>query len=269
MKCRIVSHKKDETGYFHLVIDAPEITRECVPGQFLMLKVSGEELDPLLRRPISIMDAHENGHLEMLYKVVGKGTRILARIPEGFELDIIGPLGNGFDIPEAPHKAILVGGGIGIPPLVNLCRKLTLNPSNRVAAFLGARSGNDLPMVKRFEKLGARVFTTTETGDTGQKGLVTAPLIKFLENDEDKDQKTEQELQNAVIYACGPDPMLKAIKQLAESRGIPAQLSLEEHMGCGVGACLGCVVMTTEGYQRVCSDGPVFPSETLKKWNSQ
>ncbi|HPQ42496.1 MAG TPA: dihydroorotate dehydrogenase electron transfer subunit [bacterium] len=257
MLCRIISHEILESGYRHLVIHAPDIARAARPGEFLMLKVSQDTYDPILRRPISIMDAGPGDTVEMLYKVVGRGTGLLAEWRTDMCLDIVGPLGNGFHRPDTMRTALLVGGGIGIPPLVFLARSLAGTPDIRVRAFLGARSAADLPMIHRFESPGNPPVTATENGDTGHKGLVTEPLIRFLDEDSP---------ENPVVFACGPDPMLRAVRELALYRKIPAQLSLEEHMGCGIGACLGCVVETREGYQRVCTDGPVFPADVITKW---
>lgn len=258
MLSRVVSHTSTGSGYYHLVIHAPEIARSARPGQFLMLKVSQTGYDPILRRPISIMDTNTKTTVEMLYKVVGRGTCMLSQRQAGEFLDVVGPLGNGFQSPHAMGMALLVGGGIGIPPLIFLARALTGQGAVSTRAFMGARTASDLPMIDRFDTLGVESTIATESGDQGVKGRVTEPLEQFLE---------ETSPENPVLFACGPDPMLEAVKTLAEKRGIPAQLSLEEHMGCGIGACLGCVVETREGYRRVCTDGPVFDAETLLKWS--
>lgn len=259
MKTKITHHKGNENGYFHLVIDAPEIVTTAVPGQFIMLRVADSSWDPLLRRPISIMNTRADGSVEMLYKVVGKGTELLSRLIPGTELDVVGPLGHGFQMDTMEQTALLVGGGIGIPPLLFLASHL-MNHGIETHAFLGARTAVDLPMVDRFEALGVHVNLATESGELGTRGLVTAPLLAAL------DTMTSE--KPPVIYACGPDPMLRVLHRLSEMRTIPAQLSLEEHMGCGVGACLGCVVETRMGYQRVCKDGPVFLASDLQKWKS-
>lgn len=215
------------------------------------------QTDPLLRRPISIMDVHPEGTVELLYKIVGRGTRLLSEYPMDAALDIVGPLGNGFHPPPVKHTAVLVGGGIGIPPLIFLAHHLAQRKAIPVHAFLGARTSADIPLSGRFIEYGASVAVATENGETGFRGMVTEPLIRYLESDRP---------DNPVIYACGPDPMLRVIKDISERRGIPARLSLEEHMGCGVGACLGCVVETTSGFLRVCKDGPVFDADIIRKW---
>ena len=247
-----------ENGYYHLIIQAPEITSKARPGQFIMVRVANNTSDPLLRRPISIMDIHTDGTLEMLYKVVGKGTHLLSTFRSGDELDVIGPLGNGFQSLDCDHVALLVGGGVGMPPLLFLARYLLNRNCGKVIAFMGARAKSDLPVINRFKELGMTVYTATEAGDCGTKGLVTKPLVEYLQ-----DVSVEEKV---VLYACGPDAMLKAISRISVEYKLLAQLSLEEHMACGVGACLGCVVKTRDGFLRVCKDGPVFYSDMLKKW---
>ena len=256
MRSPVVSHRPIGPDYFHLVLEAPGIAAEAKPGQFLMIRVATRQTDPLLRRPISIMDAQPPGTVELIYKVAGRGTRLLSEWADPF-LDVIGPLGNSFLSHTEPHSAILVGGGIGIPPLIFLAHHLAGWKDIPVSVFLGGRTAADLPGIERFKGYGAEVTVATESGERGTKGMVTGPLVEWL-NAEKPDKP--------VIYACGPDPMLRAIASLSRQRAIPARLSLEEHMGCGVGACLGCVVETRDGYRRVCADGPVFDADILRKW---
>ncbi|MBN1297107.1 dihydroorotate dehydrogenase electron transfer subunit [bacterium] len=259
MQSTIVMQTLLGSGYYHLKLDAPAIAQAACPGQFLMVRIGRSLSDPLLRRPISIMDTGPDGSVELLYKVVGRGTRLLSSFSAGDRLDMTGPLGNGFFPPETSHHAVLIGGGIGIPPLMFLARVLHRRSDVTVTAFLGARTAADLPMVDRFGLIGATVILATETGETGLMGRVTDPLLGWL-NGNDRTEPT-------VMYACGPDAMLHAVRDICVDHTIPGQLSLEEHMGCGIGACLGCVVPTRDGYRRVCTDGPVFNAEEITKWS--
>ncbi len=258
MKYRILTHESLNSKYFHLRLLAPEIAQTAVPGQFVMIKVTTCHQDPLLRRPISVMDADPStGILELLYSVAGKGTRLLSTWKAGDCLDIVGPLGNGFNPKPGHHTSLLVCGGIGTPPMVYLARILASRQCGATFAFLGARTADDIVCENKFEQYGATVCIATENGEKGSKGLVTEPLISFL----------NLSPSNPVLYACGPKPMLKAVMKIGFERKIPTFLSLEEHMGCGIGACLGCVVQTDEGPVRVCTEGPVFDARRLgDKW---
>ncbi len=260
MTGNIAYHKKIQSQYFLLRAHSPDIAATAKPGQFVMIKVSSENTtDPLLRRPLSIMSAEpESGIIEMIYKIAGRGTALLSNKKTGQNLDIIGPLGNGF--PELPqsHSALVVGGGVGIPPLIFLTQRLCQRDNVAVTAFIGAKTGQDIVCPERFLINGAEnVLCATENGDTGVKGFVTEALNDFL---------NKHSVDTPVIYACGPEQMLKAVARIGKSRSIPTFVSLEEHMGCGVGACLGCVVDTVNGYKTVCSDGPVFNTADLKSW---
>lgn len=235
---------------FHLKINVPKIAEKCKPGQFVMIKViSG--LEPLLRRPFSLHRfERETGIIEIIYQVVGKGTNILSQRKNGEELDILGPLGNGFSF-RGEKRIGVVGGGLGIAPLLAVAEQAN-NQGKEVVAFLGARTEKYLFAREDFKAV-AQTIVTTDDGSFGNKGPVSRPLERFLE-------KNTLDL----ILACGPIPMLRAIANIAEAKGIPAQLSLEQRMGCGVGACLGCAFPikadTAEGYtyKRVCYEGPVF-----------
>jgi len=258
MICKVIQNISLGNGYFLLAIKSPEIAAKAMPGQFLMVKIADRTSDPLLRRPLSIMNVQENGNLEIMYKTAGRGTTILSMLKPDSELDMTGPLGTGFKYSNE-RISLLVGGGVGMPPLLYLAHYIISRKAGKIIVFMGARSGIDLPITGRFQKLGIEIFIATENGDMGVKGLVTKPLLEYLE--------LNSEREGHVLYACGPDPMLKAIKQIGVQYELPAQLSLEEHMACGIGACLGCVVKTKSGYQRVCKDGPVFNADSLKKWD--
>ncbi|MCQ2794135.1 MAG: dihydroorotate dehydrogenase electron transfer subunit [Bacilli bacterium] len=201
------------------------------PGQFVNLKIPGY----YLRRPISICDANKN-QLTLIYKVVGKGTDKLSKLHT--EVNVLTSLGNGYNLTNAKKHNLLVGGGVGIPPLYFLAKELKRQKKD-VTVILGFNKKNELFYVNEFKKLGVKVIVTTLDGSVGVKGLVTDAMKK---------------LHYDYVYACGPIPMLKAVYTLAKV----GEYSLEERMGCGFGACMGCTIKTEEGAKRVCKDGPVF-----------
>jgi dihydroorotate dehydrogenase electron transfer subunit len=195
--------------------------------------------------------------LEILYKVVGKGTKVLANLHHGDHLDLLGPLGKGFDTAGAAGEKILVGGGVGLAPLYYLARKLAIN--SRVHLFAGGRNRDDVLCITEFERLGIETYVATDDGTLGEHGLVTEVMEKYV----------AKSPSGKTIFACGPFPMLKAVSLIAQRYSIPCQVSLEAYMACGVGACLGCVIKgsnhTEESpdYLCVCKDGPVFNSLKL------
>lgn len=218
--------------------DCSEISR---PGQFIDIKIPGR----FLRRPISIFDWTEDT-VTILYKVVGGGTADLSAFGPGAELDVLLPLGNGFDVLEAGEKPLLIAGGIGMPPMYGCAKALTQAgrmPGN-IQVVCGFNTADQVLPMDCFERIGVTPIICTADGSVGQKGFVT-DVMKDLDYD--------------YIFACGPSPMLRAIYPLAEE----GQISLEERMGCGFGACMGCSVMTKAGPRRVCADGPVFSLDEL------
>jgi len=241
--------------YFLLSIDAPEVGREARPGQFVMVKVA-DGPTPLLRRPLSIHDAGKDG-IELFFKVAGQGTEILSRKKSGEPLDLIGPLGKGFTVSDRMKgkRAFCVGGGRGIAPLYFLARELGAR-GVRTTVFYGGRRLADIPLRNKFEKAGIELLCSTDDGSFGFAGLVTELVGREL-------------LRTApdIVYACGPDPMMKALASLAAKHGIPSELSLESVMGCGIGACWGCVHRikneSGDGWTKICEEGPVFPRERI------
>ncbi len=251
LKAKVVENRETAAGIYRLVMDEPQLARAARPGQFLNLRVTTASA-PLLRRPISIHWV-DGDRLEVLYQVVGLGTQILAGIQPGAVLDVQGPLGRGFTT-GAEGRVLLVGGGIGIAPLGLLARELD---PRAALCLLGARSGATLMAAggERLAQSGYECKFATDDGSLGIRGLVTQLLAHELD-------------RAAMIYACGPKPMLRAAAELALANGVPCQVSLEEHMGCGVGACLGCVCKAVPRYGRenlrkVCSDGPVFDAREV------
>ena len=254
---RILSNKKVGRDYCKMAICAPRIAREAHPGQFVHLRCS-DGIEPLLRRPFSFHRLN-GGSFEILYKVIGQGTNLLAKKRKGDKIDILGPLGNGFDIqrtnePTNQRTTILVAGGMGVAPLVALAEKLARRTKPTV--LIGAKTKKEILCAKEFKKLGAKVQLATDDGSLGYKGIVTDLLKKILLSTIDYKLST--------IYACGPKPMLKEVVRIGQRLRISTYGSLEQNMACGLGACLGCAVETKTGYKRVCKDGPVFNLQEIQ-----
>ncbi len=232
---------------FRITARSPGIARAARPGQFVMVRVA-DAYDPLLRRPFSIHQVIGPDHVQILFKVVGKGTGILARAAVGRELDLVGPLGRGFHITRQ-QPVCLVGGGMGIAPLLFLAQHLCQAPEQQeILVLAGAGTGSELlALTGDLEQLGLAVRTATDDGSLGHHGLV-GDLLAGL------DQRVRQ------AYVCGPYPMMRAVAAQCRSLGWACQVSLETMMACGLGACLGCAVPRKEGegYLHVCKHGPVF-----------
>ncbi len=257
----VVFNEQVSPGYYRIRLTAPREIMQAKPGQFVMVRVY-DGIDPLLRRPFGIYDlgsfapeypnAPKQHYIEILYKIVGKGTGILLSLHHNDYLDILGPLGNGFDQGSPEGEKILVGGGFGLAPLYFLAKQLV--SKSKVKVFIGGRKKEDILCVTEFERLGIEAYVATDDGTLGSMGLVTDVLEKYL----------AENGKHRTIFACGPGPMLKSTAAIAASYGIPCQVSLESNMACGVGACLGCVTKgsrhsdETPDYRCVCKDGPVF-----------
>ncbi|HNW38810.1 MAG TPA: dihydroorotate dehydrogenase electron transfer subunit [Candidatus Omnitrophota bacterium] len=252
LKVKLILNHKITGNYWHLEFESGLIARLARPGQFINIRLT-DGCEPLLRRPISIHRVKAS-KVGIMYEVLGKGTQVLSAKQPGEFLDVIGPLGNGFTYSSAATKPvlkknILIAGGMGVAPLVFLAEKLKLS---KPLVLLGARSKKQLLCLPEFKALGCTVKLATDDGSAGFKGRVTDLLNLVLEQTEARG-----------LFSCGPHPMLAAVARIARENKITAQLSLEEHMACGIGACLGCVVATGAGYRSVCKDGPVFFSEEL------
>lgn len=251
--CTVWSHEALSKDVLLLEISAPEIVAEAKPGQFVYLKLNGS-LDPLLRRPLSIHKIDEKqGRLWLLYQIRGRGTAQFALLREGDAVDVIGPIGKGFnlEIENAPY--LLIGGGMGMAPFSFTAQYLTQN-NIPWKAIIGARSEKELYTKSDFISLGQEAIVTTDDGSLGFHGTTVEAAAKLLENTTFKN-----------ILACGPHPMLRALSKLGKDCAIPVQVSLEARMACGVGACLGCTVKkaVSSGYYKVCKDGPVFYSDEV------
>ena len=208
-------------------------------GQFVDLRLP----EKYLRRPISVCDYDEKT-LTLIYKVVGSGTEIMAGLPVGTKLDVLTGLGNGYDTSLSGDRPVLVGGGVGVPPMFNLCKKL-IAQGKHPQVVLGFNAASEIFLADEFQALGAEVYIATADGSVGTKGFVTDVI---------------RNLEYTYFYACGPMPMFKAMEQVMTT---PGQYSFEERMGCGFGACMGCTIQTKNGYKRVCKDGPVFFREEV------
>lgn len=241
-------------GIHRFTLKAPDMAAAARPGQFVMVRV-GTGMDPLLRRPFSVHQVAEGGLLQILFKVIGKGTAWIAGLQPGRELDLLGPLGRGFDHSASAGGHCLVGGGIGIAPLLFLAKKLLqTNGASAVKVLLGARTGEEIvSLAEDFGALGLEVLTTTEDGSLGRQGQVTDLMTTLPQG------------TPPTVYACGPYPMLRAVTGLCRSRGWACQVSLETVMACGLAACLGCAVSRFDmnGYVHVCKDGPVFDADEV------
>jgi dihydroorotate dehydrogenase electron transfer subunit len=251
----IISTNTLAPGYHLFTVLAPEIAVAAKPGQFIQVNIGEMAVnDPLLPRPISLLQRNEaEGSISFIFKVLGRGTGILAGKRKGELLSVRGPIGNGFSVGGAVRSIFLVAGGIGMPPLFFLADYLAENtPQTKVTLFYGGRTRSDLLELERWSGLGVEVLAATDDGSYGYKGLIT-DLVS------DKLKTAPPDL----LAACGPQPMLRAVQGLAAEFKIPCQLSLEAHMACGVGACLGCACKTSQGHRRVCVDGPVFSSEEV------
>ncbi|HEY3265663.1 MAG TPA: dihydroorotate dehydrogenase electron transfer subunit [Armatimonadota bacterium] len=241
----LLQNAEVKPGHFRARIDAPQIAASAKPGQFLNVRCSPAH-DPLLRRPLSISRvSRSEGWVEFIYRVVGQGTDLLRHIAPGAELDVMGPLGTPFVLSGGRH--ILVGGGVGIPPMLFLAEALLAQRAGEpVAMLMGGRARDLLLCEDDFASIGIEPVCITDDGSTGRQGLVTELLDEALSD------------CPAAVYACGPVPMLRAVARVAEAHAAPCQVAFEARMACGLGACLSCVIPTVSGYQRVCTEGPAI-----------
>lgn len=232
-------------GIFDFRLKNEKFAKLCNPGQFVHILVPGKTL----RRPISVCDIYDD-ILRIVFEVKGEGTDIIANTKVGESLDIIAPLGNGFVL-DSNKKTVFIGGGIGVPPMLYASKICGKNGT----VITGFRNKDAVILQDDFIKNGSKLILTTDDGSAGIHGFVTQPLQEIIS-------------QADTVCACGPAPMLKAISKIAEAANVPCQISLEERMACGIGACLGCAVLInrddgTQIYKHVCKDGPVFSSEEV------
>ncbi|THB79135.1 MAG: dihydroorotate dehydrogenase electron transfer subunit [Desulfobulbaceae bacterium] len=256
-KARIIRFEQLSEDNFRLTLQSPQIAAQAFPGQFVMI-LTGKGNDPLLRRPFSLHQASTNGSIQVYFKNVGRGTDILAHAKEGEILDVFGPLGRGYRLVDE-KPACLLGGGLGIAPLLFLAKALAKR--NRDATsdliLLGGRSKPEVePLVDDFKQFGMKIICATDDGTYGEEGFVTESL------------DSERVAPGTHVYACGPEAMLETVHDICLQRGFGCQVSVESVMACGMGACLGCNIPASDGtYAHVCIDGPVFDSGALV-WKS-
>ena len=276
-KFPVLSNRHVRGNTWRLSFHAPQIAAEAAAGQFLTVRIPGGH-DPLLRRPFGVhrVGADAEGAVEILYRVVGRGTGELTRLREEERIDVLGPIGTGFGSFPEKTQHILVAGGIGIAPFPMLAGRIRSQvPGGRVRLFFGGRTAGDLAGIDETSPHCDEIVTTTEDGSEGAKGLVTEPLSAAL---------ADLDAGTAVVYVCGPLPMLAAAARIVLPLNIRCEVSLESQMACGMGTCLGCVTETMpvekaggvglpiscetgsgdDCYQRVCTEGPVFDARTIQ-----
>ena len=244
---RVIANIALDTAHNLLTLGLPDGAVEPHPGQFYMIAVNRGN-DPLLKRAFSMFQRTSEG-LQLMYRIKGKGTALLKKMKREDTLEVIGPLGMPYPSPSGEQVPLVIAGGIGIASLYPFLAA----HQGTAFVFYGARSGDDIFMLDALKEMGREVFIATDDGSLGTKGTIVDLLDTFLSRD-------SMASSNYVLYACGPHAMLKAVSRVAASRCLRAYVSMEEHMACGIGACLGCVVKTTTGYKRVCKEGPVFPA---------
>lgn len=234
---QIVSNEALTDSVYKMILsgDTSAIT---APGQFVNIQLTGK----FLRRPISVCDYNEST-LTIIYKVVGTGTEQMSAMKPGEMLNILTGLGNGYDLSLAGDRPVLLGGGVGVPPMYNLAKKL-IAMGKEVSVILGFNTASEIFYEQEFKALGCKTYVTTVDGSYGKKGFVTDALPEGY----------------TYFYTCGPEPMLKAVYR---ATGTSGQMSFEERMGCGFGACMGCSCKTLTGYKRICKDGPVMKKEEI------
>ena len=258
LKLPIIEHEAVSPGVWRMTLGSQELAEICAPGQFLHVLCHPGN-DPLLRRPFSIHDADPKlGLISLLYQVVGRGTQLLTERAPGEILDVLGPLGRGFSLPEtADQPILLVGGGMAVAPLYFLARRIAQTIGCAKTAFLiGARTEDMLLCLDELALLRLAIQTATEDASHGHPGLMTGLLENYL-----------QEGEKPLVYACGPWPMLKAVAEITKAHGLKCQVSTEAKMACGVGACMSCVIKVRDGdsskYVRSCKEGPVFDADEV------
>ena len=258
-KGKIISSKEVAPAHFLIEIETPFALSDAKPGKFVMIRVS-DGLSPVLRRPFGIYNVNEKiNSFEVLVRVVGEGTRLLSEMSVGTSLEILGPLGNGFDLDIAGDAPLLVAGGVGVAPLFTLAEAL-ISKGKKVKILVGGREKKDLLVIEDLKEIGAEVLSVTEDGSEGFKGFVTDLMTQII--------KSEETVTS--IYSCGPHLMLKKVGEIALENKLTCQLSLEAIMACGFGVCLGCVIKSCSkdeekefDYSRVCCEGPVFNAEEV------
>jgi dihydroorotate dehydrogenase electron transfer subunit len=244
---KLIDAQALDSGVFVHTYHAPEISCTAQPGQFVNIRVSNS-VAPLLRRPFSVLSSDGREQFRILFEVKGQGTEILSRKQPGAEVDCVGPLGQPFQI-KAGKMNLVIAGGMGVAPLFFLMQQLRTKPHPTLLLY-GVRTKARLYLVDELVASGVQIQIFTDDGSAGQQGMVTDFVEEYMQ-------------PGCAIYACGPMEMIKVLTYKVNAAGLECQVSLENQLGCGVGACLGCVVKVRDGYARVCCDGPVFESDSL------
>ena len=234
----VTENRKIASAVYEMTLSG-DTSAVTAPGQFVNIRLDGF----FLRRPISVCDC-ESGTLRLIYKVVGNGTQAMSKLQNGTELDVLTGLGNGYNTGKSGDRPLLLGGGVGVPPMYMLAKKL-ISEEKDVTVILGFNTENEVFYENEFQALGAKVLVTTADGSKGIKGFVTDAMDK---------------VDYTYFYTCGPEPMIKAVYNKSTTSG---QFSFEERMGCGFGACMGCSCKTKYGSKRICKDGPVLEKEEI------
>ena len=242
---KVTANEKLCPRFYRLSLDAKSLARKIQPGQFVHIRVH-DSLEPFFRRPFSVYRAKKD--VEIFYEVVGPGTAILAKKKRGDVLDVLGPLGNPFQLPpEGTKHVVMIAGGIGVAPFLILSDTLKKNKNLKLLLFYGGRTKGHVYPMKEFKANGCAVYVATDDGSVGVKGRVSKLFSKI-----------PFDPQTTFLYTCGPSPMMKAVQEFAFKNHLRGQAACEEVMACALGACLGCSIHTTSGYKTVCYDGPVF-----------
>ncbi|MBF0485982.1 MAG: dihydroorotate dehydrogenase electron transfer subunit [Candidatus Omnitrophica bacterium] len=241
---KVIANQKVNDAYYLLTLSAPALAKMVKPGQFIHIRVN-EGFEPFFRRPFSVYRA-KKGQVQIFFEAVGRGSKLLARKKKNDTLDVLGPLGQPFTMPgKGVQQIVFVAGGIGVAPFMVFSDILKKHKARKMLLYGGRARAHTFSMAE-FKKNGVEAFVATDDGSVGVKGRVSE-LFKNIEV-----------APFTLIYACGPKPMIAAVASFAKERGLKGEASMEEVMACGLGACLGCSILTTQGYKTVCHDGPVF-----------
>ncbi|MDD5217112.1 MAG: dihydroorotate dehydrogenase electron transfer subunit [Candidatus Omnitrophica bacterium] len=243
----LIENRKINQKYFKLVFQSRGLSKNVKPGQFVQLQIQPAQ-DPFLRRPFSYFRVCSD-RIEILYEILGRGTSLLARKKKGDRVRVMGPLGRPFTEKVGQKKRILVGGGIGVPPLMFLAERCSVD-----CLLIGVKSKEELLPKREMAQVKGKVLFSTDDGSYGEKGYVTELLKKVLK---------EESSRLVYIQTCGPNVMMREVMKIAKKKGIEGEASMDERMACGIGACLGCMVETRDGLVPSCKEGPVFSFENL------
>ena len=250
---KIISNRMIACDHWLMKIESEWLRDNSLPGQFVNITPQENTTDPLLKIPLGVHSVDDGG-ITLLYRVVGQGTELLASRKVGEEVTVLGPLGNGFDLKIDFDSVFLIAGGCGVSPLYFLAAEL-VRQNKQVDLFLGAANEKYLVCENEFKQLNIPIHVATDDGSKGYHGYIAECLEEYLNNNN---------IANSVIYASGPTPMLRAVKQISRDFNISAQLSFEAYMACGIGVCLGCAIATKNGYKLCCKDGPVFNADDIE-----